>query len=64
MRKKDTKEATMKTFNIWKLVPEQVGPTGPWQFQSATLARNESEAIETAKMRHGLDAQYKVYEGF
>lgn len=54
----------MKTFNIWKLVKEQVGPTGPWQFQSAVLARNESDAIETAKMRHGLDAQYKVYEGF
>ncbi len=53
----------MKTFNVWKLVNEPVGPTGPWQFQSAVLARNEAEALETAKMRHGLKAEYKVYEG-
>ena len=63
MRERDTKEAKMKTFNVWKLVNEPVGPTGPWQFQSAVLARNEAEALETAKMRHGLKAEYKVYEG-
>ena len=54
----------MKTFNVWKLVEHEARPTGPWQFQSAVLARNEKDAIETAKSRYGLDGEYKVYEGF
>lgn len=53
----------MKTFNIWKLDLSHHGQTGPWVFMSACLALNEADAIETAKMRHGSESHYKVYEG-
>lgn len=53
----------MKTFNIWECRNEWNGPTGPWKFASACIAKDEQEALETAKMRHGLDGKFKVYEG-
>lgn len=50
----------MTTFNIWKLAPEQLSPTGPWQFQSAILAPDRHAALETAKARHGQEGEYRI----
>ena len=52
-----------KTWNIWVYNKEAKGPTGPWQFGCAVLAKDEGEAMEIARSRFGLNDKYMVYEG-
>lgn len=53
------------TFNIWKLdLSIKNSPTGPWIYVSSCLALDATAALETAKMRHGSDGTYQIYEGF
>lgn len=59
----------MKTFNIWKSLVNECGPTGPWKFMGKISIETREEALHLAPRRWGLDGRltqpcfYEAYEG-
>jgi hypothetical protein len=53
----------MNTFNIWMRNDAATGPTGPWVYLCAVVAKTEHDAMKLAQQRFGYENQYQIYEG-
>ena len=52
----------MNTFNVWKLMKDQEGPTGPWSFIGLVQASSYLDAYHVALNKYGTGT-YQLYQG-